>query len=157
MRFTKVLIGQPIWILSANKVMAHIKDLLIDPKEKEVIGLIVEGEACRKDKNIISLMDITHIATDGIIIESEGKISNKVDFPKGYGLLNKGGIILNSKAKSSKGTTLGKVINFAVDDDNKITRLYLKKKFSLQSLLNQSFIDCSSIEKIKKGTIILKK
>lgn len=129
MKLASEIIGTEIFSRQENSVIGKVKEIIIDPENGNLVGFQLFGEKIKKDKNIVSALEVRHFDSEVLLVDSSNKIEPKEELPRAYGIVSDKIWIKNCKVFNQNNDYLGRVDDFAFDlDVGKLTRIYVSKK-----------------------------
>lgn len=114
------IIGLPVISIDEGRELGTVKELVINPTEKEVTALLVEDTKWFMGAKTFPFSSISGIGQYAVTIEKGDSVSSVLDSPELLELLNIDVKIIGSKILTKTGQIQGKVVDIIVDDAGKI-------------------------------------
>ncbi len=141
----------PVIELEGQQKVAVLSDVVVEPKDGKVLGLIVKvGGLISKDQ-LIASRDITQLLSTAVLIGNADKISDINEVIRVHELYKKKFGLINRNVKTKSGKYLGRVNDFLINDET----LCLAKIY-VRHLLSDRIIPYNAIIKIDHKGIVVK-
>jgi uncharacterized protein YrrD len=137
----KSLLNLPIINLDSGKTLAWLSDIIIDPENGKVLGLVATLGFWVKTKKAVAFSDIYEFGPEAILVRDDESLINISNIVRIKKIIDQKIFILGSKVVTKSGKRLGRVKNFVVNTD-----LGILVKIYVESLWGKSFI---------KGTLVI--
>ncbi|MFA6492805.1 MAG: PRC-barrel domain-containing protein [Patescibacteria group bacterium] len=145
------LIGMPIASLETQSKIGTVREIIVDPKNGQLLGLMVQIGGVFSPKKVLSIIDITDWDPNGLVTNSDENLVDAAEVVRIKNLLDEKIILLGMNAKTESGQKLGIVENFLIDTNNTIvTKYYLK-----DILGNSKILTADRVSKIDKKIIFI--
>lgn len=115
MKKAKDFIGLPIIAILEGKEVGRVKDIVIDPKNRAIAGLLAEELAWPRSIKVIALSSVQGIGDDAIIIDRQDQMGDLAAAQELEHLLKEPIQIANIKVLTAEGKSLGNVSDFLID------------------------------------------
>lgn len=156
MKLASEIINTDVFSVKEQRVLGKVRNIVIDPASGNFMALKIYGKGIKKDRCLISSLEIKHLDGDIIIVDSEDTVETKEDLPKPYEIMKSRVFILGCKVFDDANILLGKVFDFALDTNvDQMTRIYVTRKGLMGFLGSTLIISYLQILEIKKGKIIV--
>ncbi|PIZ00204.1 hypothetical protein COY62_03930 [bacterium (Candidatus Howlettbacteria) CG_4_10_14_0_8_um_filter_40_9] len=156
MKLASEIINTDVFSVKEQGVLGKVKNIVIDPASGNFVALQIYGKGMRKDRCLISSLEIKHLEGDILIVDSEDAVETKEDLPKPYEILKSKISILGSKVFDEAGIFLGRVFDFALDSNiDQMTRIYVTRKGILGFLGSTLIISYIQIVEVNKNRVIV--
>jgi uncharacterized protein YrrD len=109
------VIGRPITVRDGGQDIGRIKDLLVDPSGREVIGIVV-SESVFSGARVAPWKAIQAFGPDSVVIDVVASVVKPSAAPEIKAVLDKQTKIKGLKLLTTKGKELGKIVDFMFDD-----------------------------------------
>ena len=145
------LVGLPVIELEGQSKIASVLDLVVDPKNGRVLGLIVKvGNLLPRDL-LIAARDISQILPTTVLVADNERLTPINEVVRVEALYKKRFTLPGMKVVTKSGKLLGKINDFLVDDET----LCLAKIY-VRHLLSDRIIPYSAIIKIDDHEVVVK-
>lgn len=108
------VIGRPVMVREGGKEVGKIKDLVVDPSGRQVLGFVV-AEGLLSGTKVASWAALQAIGPDSVVLNAAGSIVKAAQAPDIKSVLDKGTSIRGLKLQTTAGKELGKVEDFEFD------------------------------------------
>ncbi|MEG1501476.1 MAG: PRC-barrel domain-containing protein, partial [Clostridiales bacterium] len=123
-KVSKSILGMAVYSVQEGQMLGSVKNLLIDNKEKAVLGLIVERRKLNREERVITFEHIHNIGDDVITIDKAVSLSHPRNIPQLLRQLRNPLQIIGARVFTIGGKTLGRVNEFRFNSQTgKITGL----------------------------------
>lgn len=148
----KKIIGLPVGALQEQIRVGRVKDLVVSPDTGAVVGILVEKIPLPFFAvQGVSFQDIVEFDRQGVVINSQESALALEELVRLKEAL-KGPKLLGLKARTEKGTSLGRVQDFLLDTTlGQVMKFYLKDIFQRQRVIGRG-----QVMKITKKEMIVK-
>lgn len=116
----KSIIGMPVYSLNDGETLGAVKQLIIDPTQKQLLALAVDKKGWYKDIRIIPAEKIHQIGNDAITISERSAAARAANLPQLVKHMNQANNLIGNRLISDDGQTLGKVEEYYLDAENKL-------------------------------------
>lgn len=123
----KNLINLPIASEEDQEKVGEIIDIVIEPENGRVLGFLVKAGGMFSTVKALSVVDVRDWDPNGIVTRTFENIVEPKEIIRLNELYEKKIILLNMKAKTESGKSLGKVENYLIDTETEmVVKYYLK-------------------------------
>ena len=152
------LLGLNVYSLEKGERIGIVKGFLPDPKEKEIVALLVTGKKLRKEESILCLADVSGLSAEAVTVDSPAVLRKKADCPHLKDLLKTAPVIEGLSVLQKDGTFLGRAVLVYMDSESgKISRIELRNSHRLSGLRkNRTYLTSSDIDIIGHDMILAK-
>lgn len=152
------LLGLNVYSLERGERIGIVKGFLPDPKEKEIVALLVSGRKLRKEESILCLTDVSGLSSEAVTVDSPGVLRKKADCPHLKDLIKTAPVIEGLSVLQKDGTFLGRATTIFMDSESgKISRIELRTGNLLSGLRkNRTYLTAADIEIIGSDMILAK-
>jgi uncharacterized protein YrrD len=109
------LIGRSVVVREGGKGAGKIKDLVVDPSGRQVLGFVV-SEGLFKSTKVAPWMGVQAIGPDSVILSTVGSIVRAAEAPDIKSVLDRNLSIRGLRLHTTAGKDLGKVEDFQLDE-----------------------------------------
>lgn len=144
------LLNLPVIELENQKKVASVIDLVIEPKNGKLLGLLVRVGAILPKNQLVAARDINQLLPTAILVGDTEKITEidevvrvKELYKKKYGLIGR-------KVVTKSGKMLGKINDFLIDSDAfGLTKIYVRNLFSDRIIPYSAVIKMDKVVTVK--------
>ena len=127
--------------LHLGGMVARVSEPIIDPDEMKIVAFWLEGpNVGREFGDILEAGDIREVSDLGLIVDSDDVFVREGEVIRLDKILAVGFELVGKKVVTKKGTRLGKVIDYMVNDDNFIIQQFTVQRPALKSFLDPELI-----------------
>ena len=124
------IISMPVYSINEGQYVGSVKELVMDPRQKCLIALLVEQRPWGKNEKIIPFSKVRNIGDDAITIDKSSCAERKTNMPQILHYLQQPASINGVKVLTDGGKTVGKVEEYYLDTQNgKISHLKIGGSF----------------------------
>ncbi|MCL2817828.1 MAG: PRC-barrel domain-containing protein [Clostridiales bacterium] len=124
------IISMPVYSISEGQYVGNVKNLVMDPRQKCLIALLVERGSWGRTEKIIPFSKIRNIGDDAITIDKTACVERKTNMPQIMQYVRQPASIHGAKVLTDDGKTIGKVEEYYLDTQNgKISHLKVSGSF----------------------------
>lgn len=157
---SKSLINMPIYSLNDGEILGNVKNIIVDPKEKCLLGIVISPKGWYRDLKIVPRTKVQSLGTQGITIDEKSSAQRASNLPKMLEYLHKPAKILGSKIITESGDNLGRVDEYFFHSENfSISKIHITQnnfsKVGSKLLGGTKCISGEYIETIGNGLIVL--
>lgn len=116
MKQTKDLIGLPVFAVAEGDFVAQVYSAVVNPAEKRIEYLLLEGDQWYMEKKCISFSEITAIGANALTTEKTAHVKPVTQVEKAVSLIGQETNVLNTGVMTRDGRLLGTVSEFFFDD-----------------------------------------
>lgn len=151
------LIGLNVYSLKQGERIGIVRNFLLDPKEKELIALLVGNKKIIKDESVLCLTDAAGVSLEAVTVDSPEVLRKKSECAHLKELLKNPTDINGLSVLKKNGAFLGKALSFYIDTETgKITRIELNSGFFSSLLKDRRFLSVDHIDIIGADMILAK-
>lgn len=118
------LINLPVAAADEQSKIGEIADIIIEPENGRVLGFLVKTGGIFGATKALSIVDIKDWDPNGIVTSSIDNLVSPDNIVRIKEVLDRHITILNMKAKTEAGKSLGKVENFLIDTETEMVAKY---------------------------------
>ncbi len=123
-RYSKKTLMMPVYSVQEGQNLGLVKAIVIDPKEKSVIALLLERRRMTKEERIVPFINIKSIGDNVVIIDKAINAERRNNLPAITRYMRNPVQLIGSKVFTTGGKTLGRVEEYRYDEQSgKITAL----------------------------------
>jgi len=123
----KSLSNLAIISLDSNRILGTLNEIIIDPENGKILGLLVNAGILGK-KKAVSFNDIYDWTPQGIMVRDDEAITNIDDLVRIKKIVEEKISIIGSKVVTENEKKLGKVVDFVINTDLGIlVKIYVEK------------------------------
>lgn len=149
-------IGSPVLVVSSNKEIGKIKELIINFETGKLLGFQL-SEGLLKEQRVLRLEDVKEIKDNKIFVDNDISIKPLHNFGQFEELLKKDIKIKNNNVVTESGKELGLIVDFYIDEVSyKIDKLFVKNSFLRDLFKGKLIISFDKIVSISKNAIVVK-
>jgi uncharacterized protein YrrD len=127
----------------------------LNPKEKELVALLISNKKIIREESILPLKDVTGISFEAITVDSPAVLRKKNDYPQLKEFVKSPPDIVGLSILKKDGTFLGRAASFSIDTETgKITKIDLAAGFFDSIRKDNAFIPAKKIESIGNEMIL---
>ncbi len=115
MKKSKELSGLPIIALHEGKEIGKIRELIIDPQKRQVVGFLIEDSEWFRNPKTLLYSSIKALGDDAVIVETGNAVSSLSQTNELESLLDQKVNIIDTRCISSEGRYMGRITEFLVD------------------------------------------
>ena len=151
------LIGLNVYSLNRGERIGIVRNFLLDPKEKELIALLVGNKKIIKDESVLCLADAAGVSLEAVTVDSPAALRKKSECAHLKELLKSPPDINGLSVLKKDGAFLGKAVSFYIDTETgKITRFELNSGFFSSLLKDRRFLSVDHVDIIGADMILAK-
>lgn len=151
------LIGLNVYSLKEGERIGIVRNFILNPKEKELIALLVGGKKIIKDESVLCLTDAAGVSLEAVTVDSPETLRKKSDCAHLKDFLKNPPDITGLSVLKKDGTFLGKATSFYIDTETgKITKIELNSGFFSSLLKDRRFLSAGHIDLIGGDMILVK-
>jgi uncharacterized protein YrrD len=123
-RYSKRTLMMPVYSIQEGQNLGMVKGIVIDPKEKSIIALVLERRRMTKEERIVPFINIKSIGDNVVIIDKAINAERRNNLPAITRYMRNPVQLIGSKVFTTGGKTLGRVEEYRYDGENgRITAL----------------------------------
>ena len=150
------LLNRPVMSLRTGGVVATTESAIINPNNLKIEGFYCQDHFS-KNKLVLLTQDIRDVINEGVVIDDHGVMSEPKELVRLEKILNLEFELLNKAVQTVTKERVGKVTDFAADNQT----FYVQKLYVGQSLLKslstgQLSVDRTQIVEITNKRIVIK-
>ena len=109
------VIGRPVVVREGGTEAGKIKDLVVDPSGRQVLGFVI-SEGLFKGAKVAPWAGVQAIGPDSVILSAAASIVKSAEAPDIQAVLDKNLSIRGVKLQTTAGKELGKIEDFQFDE-----------------------------------------
>jgi uncharacterized protein YrrD len=109
------VVGRPVVVREGGREAGKIRDLVVDPSGRQVLGFVV-SEGLLKSTKVAPWMGVQAIGPDSVILSAVTSIVKAAEAPDIKSVLDKNLSIRGLRLQTTAGKDLGKVEDFQFDE-----------------------------------------
>lgn len=143
------ILGLTVYSLERGERIGQVRNFFLNPKEKELVALLITNKKIIKDESILPLIDVTGISLEAITVDSPAVLRKKNDYPEAKDFIKSPPDIVGLSILKKDGSFLGKAASFSIDTETgKITKIQLASSFMHSMFKDHTYIPATKIEVI---------
>ncbi len=151
------LIGTPILSVQAGGPIARIASSIVDPNDLKILAFRLEGPLIDRNTNILDVRSIREYSNYGMVIDDIEELVAPDDVIKIQQVLELNFDLIGLRAKTKKGSKLGRVIDFTITSEDFITQQIIVRRPTIKALVDPELtISRKEIVEITDYEIIIK-
>lgn len=156
----KSLINMPVYSLIDGEILGNVKNIIVEPKEKCLLGIAISTKGWYRDIKIIPSTKIQNLGAQGITVDEKSSAERASNLPKMLEYLHKPTQILGSKIITQNGDNLGRVDEYFFHSENfSISKIHITQnnfgKVGSKLLGGRKCITSEYIETIGNALVVL--
>lgn len=112
---SKRFLSLPVISLKEGQQVGYVRNLVINPKIRNVAALIVDPKGFFKEQRIIPFNRIVSLGENAIVVSSKTQVEKAANLPDILDLLKEKAAIIGIKAITENGKSLGIIDEFYID------------------------------------------
>ncbi|KUO60515.1 MAG: photosystem reaction center subunit H [Gracilibacter sp. BRH_c7a] len=112
---SKKFLSLPIISLKEGQQIGFVRNLVINPKTKSIVALVVDPKGFFKEQRIIPFNKVVSLGENAITISTESQVEKATNLPDILELLREKAAILGIKVITENGKTLGVTDEFYIN------------------------------------------
>ena len=149
------ILGLTVFSLEHGERIGQVRNFFLDPKEKELVALLVGNKKIIKDESILPLQDVTGISLEAITVDSPAVLRKKNDYPALKEYAKNPPDVVGLSILKKDGSFLGRAASFNIDTETgKITRIQLAGGVLRGMLKDRAYLPAEMIEVIGNEMIL---
>lgn len=150
------IIGSPVLVVSNNKEIGKVKELIINFETGKLLGFQL-SEGLLKELRVLRLEDVKEMKDTKIFVDNDISIKPLHNFSQFEDLLKKEIKIKDNNVVTESGRELGTIVDFSLDEVSyKIDKLFVKNSFLRDLFKGKLIISFDKIISISKSAIVVK-
>lgn len=151
------LLDAPVISLQSGHPIGFVSKIIVNPDNLRVIAMQLSGGVTHKDLNILDISSIREYSAYGIIVDSADDLAAPDDIIKIADVLKLNFDLIGLKAKTKKGSKLGKVIDYTIFINDFIVQQIIVKRPTIKSFIDpELIIPTQEIIEVNDYEIIIK-
>ncbi|KXS42492.1 MULTISPECIES: PRC-barrel domain-containing protein [unclassified Candidatus Frackibacter] len=110
------IIDLPVINLQTGEEIGAIEDVVFDPEEKRIVGLIINNKSLFQGSRMIAYEELHSVGEDAVTIEDDSVLT-KLDDTKEF-LTGPNGSVIGSRVVTDDGKELGNIEDIILDSTN---------------------------------------
>ncbi len=115
---SKKFLSLPIISLKEGQQIGFVRNMVINPKTKSIVALVVDPKGFFKEQRIIPFNKVVSLGENAITISTESQVEKATNLPDILELLREKATILGIKVITESGKTLGVTDEFYINPLN---------------------------------------
>lgn len=145
------LVGLPIIELENQSKLASVLDVVVDPKNGRILGLIAKVGSLLPRDQLVAARDINQVLPTAILVADAERLTAMDEVVRVNELYKKRFTLFGKKVVTENGKALGRVNDYLLDDEAlALVKIYVRH------LLSDRIIPYSAIVKIDDKTVVVK-
>ncbi|HMM06341.1 MAG TPA: PRC-barrel domain-containing protein [Clostridiales bacterium] len=150
------ILGITVYSLERGERIGQVHNFYLNPKEKELIALLIGNRKIIKDESILPLKDVRGISFEAITVDSPAVLKKKNEYPEAKEFIKSPPDIVGLSILKKDGTFLGRAASFSIDTETgKITKIHLSASFIDSLRKDYTYIPAAKIEVIGSEMILV--
>jgi uncharacterized protein YrrD len=150
------ILGITVYSLERGERIGQVRNFYLNPKEKELIALLIGNRKIIKDESILPLKDVRGISFEAITVDSPAVLRKKNEYPEAKEFIKSPPDIVGLSILKKDGTFLGRAASFSIDTETgKITKIHLSVGFIDSLRKDYTYIPAPRIEVIGSEMILV--
>ncbi|MDO4581411.1 MAG: PRC-barrel domain-containing protein [Bacillota bacterium] len=112
---SRKIIAMPLYSVKEGLPLGQVKSLLLDPKQKRVLGFLVEKRRFSKDERILPFSAVNSFGEDMISVERAGALERRGASPQYIRACRNPVNLIGARVFTAGGKTLGRVEEYRFD------------------------------------------
>lgn len=151
------LLQIPVMSLQTGVELAHVKDILLDPRNLKVVAFELEGKLLDSHPSFLRIEDIRELGSIGIIVDSNEEFVGVDDVIKIKQVHEFDFHLLNLDVYEQKGTKLGKVHEYTLDGSAfAVQQITVKRPLIKSFTENELIIHRSQIVEVSNEKVVVR-
>lgn len=131
------IVGKPVVTAAEGNRIGEVSDLLIDPAEGMVVGLVV-ADGWRKDERVLPFRDVRTLGGDAVIVASSSAILDRASWRRTGQHVIRTSDLSGRPVLTSAGSRLGTIKDVLIDDTSGTVDHMVVQSPRLGGLLHRS-------------------
>jgi uncharacterized protein YrrD len=144
------LIHLPIGALDSQAKIGSVQNIIIDPKNGELLGFFVKESGLFSPTKVLSSTDITEFDANGLVTKTNDNFVDLKEIIKIKDVVKKNIKIIGASAITESGSKVGKVFDLLINTDT-----LLVVKYYIKGFFQDKIISSGQIIKINKHGVIV--
>lgn len=150
------ILGVTVYSIERGERIGQVRNFYLNPKEKELMALLIGNKKIIKDESILPIKDVRGISFEAITVDSPAVLRKKNEYPEARELIKSPPDIVGLSILKKDGTFLGKAASFSIDTETgKVTKLHLAAGFIDSLRKDYTYIPAQKIEVIGSEMILV--
>lgn len=150
------ILGITVYSLERGERIGQVRNFYLNPKEKELVALLIGHKKIIKDESILPLKDVRGISFEAITVDSPAVLKKKNEYPEAREFIKSPPDIVGLSILKKDGTFLGRAASFSIDTETgKITKIHLSSGFIDSLRKDYAYIPAPKIEVIGSEMILV--
>lgn len=112
---SKKFLSLPIISLKEGQQIGFVRNMVVNPKTKSIVALVVDPKGFFKEQRIIPFNKVVSLGENAITISTESQVEKATNLPDILELLREKAVILGIKVMTESGKTLGVTDEFYIN------------------------------------------
>lgn len=150
------ILGITVYSLERGERIGQVRNFYLNPKEKELVALLIGNRKIIKDESILPLKDVRGISFEAITVDSPDVLKKKNEYSEAREFIKSPPDIVGLSILKKDGTFLGRAASFSIDTETgKITKIHLSARFIDSLRKDYTYIPAAKIEVIGSEMILV--
>ncbi len=150
------ILGITVYSLEHGERIGQVRNFYLNPKEKELVALLIGNRKIIRDESILPLKDVRGISFEAITVDSPAVLKKKNEYPEAREFIKSPPDIVGLSILKQDGTFLGRAASFSIDTKTgKITKIHLSTGFIDSLRKDYTYIPATKIEVIGSEMILV--
>lgn len=111
------LLGRELITRDGGERVGKIRDLLVDPRGSQVLGVLVDDKGWFSDARVVRWTAVLSVGEDVVVIDSKTSVVKASDVPELKAVLDRGNVFAGIRVRTTDGRDLGKFEEFYFNED----------------------------------------
>lgn len=150
------ILGVTVYSIERGERIGQVRNFYLNPKEKELMALLIGNKKIIKDESILPIKDVRGISFEAITVDSPAVLRKKNEYPEAREFIKSPPDIVGLSILKKDGTFLGKAASFSIDTETgKVTKIHLAAGFIDSLRKDYTYIPAQKIEVIGSEMILV--
>ncbi|MBI3804373.1 MAG: PRC-barrel domain-containing protein [Nitrospirae bacterium] len=150
----RALIGRPIYSLDRGEKIGEVKNLILDPSQRKVIGLVLKEGGLLRKPQIIPFENVENIGPDAIVLKRGRPIGTSEPFDPQF--LKESFNLTGKKVMSEKGHDLGTVYDLEIDaQTGEVLGVDITQGLFQDTAEGKKYLDYGHIKQIGRHAVVI--
>jgi uncharacterized protein YrrD len=142
---SSTILTLPVAATDSQSLIGHVKQIIIDPQNGELLGFIVKPAGIFAKDKILSRQDIIEIDRNGIVTKSEENLLEPDEVVRINKIINSNIKIIGQNAYTESKKNLGKINDLIIDTEKQII-----DKYYVHSMFEEKILPHYKVVKINE-------
>jgi sporulation protein YlmC with PRC-barrel domain len=150
------ILGITVYSIDRGERIGQVRNFYLNPKEKELVALLISNKKIIKDESLLPLKDVRGISFEAITVDSPAVLRKKNEYPDAKEFIKSPTDIVGLSVLKKDGSFLGRVSSFSIDTvTGKVHKIYLTAGFMNSLRKKYAHIPAEKIEVIGSEMILV--